>query len=173
MSYLIIVRGGADTGKTTLVNKLKKELNARVFHLGNTIRKYNLNKYKKHNLHVDKNGKWIPKENYIEAIDILLPKIISLLNNNEKVIIEDNFYHKEVIKYLIKKTSFKTYVFSLKTDINTCMKREGKRKKLTPEKIMQSNKLTNRFKYGYVIDTTKMSPEEVVHKVLSSLPRNN
>lgn len=161
--YYIIIRGPLGVGKSTISEKLKKQLNAELISIDHLLEKYK-----------DE----VPKN---EWGDILLPGFIAV-NNHIKDEIEErlkkgqififdgNFYYKEALEDLISKLNFKNYVFTLKASLETCMLRNNNRSNSRSEIAAKGiYKITTKFDYGINIQTEDKSIDEVVKEIKSYL----
>jgi len=159
-NYFIILRGPAGMGKSTIAKLLSNKIKAEVFHIDNILDRLNLG-YKQ-------GGKWVPLNNFLEVDK----KIISEINEkikNKKIIIEGNFYHKEHIKDLLKNINSKNYIFTLKTNVKTCIKRDSKRKSIGEKNIKDVHKLVSKFDEGILINTYNKNKEEIVKEIISHI----
>lgn len=163
MSYFIIIRGALGCGKTTISKKLANILKAEHISIDEVLDKAGLDV-------VDKKEGCIPAKNFIKSDNTLLPKISKKLAQGKIVILDGCFYHKEQIEHLIKKIKYPHYVFTLKTSVNMCIKRDKERKKSHGEDAAKAiHKLVSRFDFGTVIDISK-SLDGSIKKILSYLP---
>ena len=118
--------------------------------------------------------KWIPLDKYLKAHKIKIPELKDKLRNEINLIIDHNFYHKEQIEDLIKNIGFKHFIFTLKADLNECIRRDKTRAGgLGEQAIKDVFKLASAFDYGINIDTNRKTPEETVEEILSYLPKSN
>lgn len=71
--------------------------------------------------------KWIPLNKFLKADRIVLPKFKNILKE-KNLVIDGNFYHKKQIEDLVKNLKFKHFTFTLKADLEECIKRDKERK---------------------------------------------
>ncbi len=165
MSYFIIIRGPAAVGKTKIAKQLAERIGAGVVH---------------YDLEMDKLGldfvegdKWIPLRNFQKTDNLLIPKFIEKLQKGKILILEGNFYHKQQIEYLIEKLEFKNFVFTLKADLQECLKRDKTRKPVLGDDAVKAvYKLVAAFDYGKVIDTNAKTEKEIVDELISSISKH-
>ncbi|VVB61303.1 Shikimate kinase [uncultured archaeon] len=165
MSYLVILRGPAGVGKTTVGEKLAEVLNGECIHIDKIL---------------DDNGlgyisgeKWVPEINFLKVNEILEPHINEQLNKGMVVVVEGNFYHKSQIEDILRKVRHKYYSFTLKAGLETCINRDKNRSGIGKERVKAVFKLVSTFDYGIVIDTEDKMPEHVVKEIISHLPNSN
>jgi len=162
MAYFIIIRGPLGIGKTTIARALAKILNAEYISIDKVLEENGLDR---------EDNNFVP-EDFIKANEIMLPKIRGELSKGKIVIFDGCFYFKEQIKHFQRNLSFKGYIFNLKADVETCIQRDGKRKKVYGEKAAREvHNLTSKFDYGINIDTDKKTKEQVIDEILSYLPK--
>jgi len=134
----IIIKGPSGIGKSTISKELAKNLNAKLYHFDRIMTGLNF-KFKKE----------MPKESYIEAIDIMLPKFKIILKK-QPIIFDGTFYHKEAIEHLLNSIP-NGQVFTLKASLKTCLERNKTKgivlKEETIKEIYQKN-----FDYGIIIN---------------------
>lgn len=158
MKYIIIIRGPAGIGKTTIGNKLAEKLRGECISIDKIMKENNLR-------HVP-GDKCISEEKCIKANKIIIPKIKEKLNN-KIVIIENNFYHKKQIEDLLKNIPAKSFIFTLKASSKTCIKRDRKREKpLGDKSIIDVFNLVSAFDYGKIINTENKTENKVVEEIL-------
>ena len=111
---IIIIRGPAGTGKSTISKLLAEKINAEVIHFDDVMEELKMDYIP--------GEKWIPLNKFLKANKIKIPEIKEELRKRD-VIIDGNFYHKEQIEDLKANINSKFYVFTLKADLNECIKR--------------------------------------------------
>lgn len=166
MGYYIIIRGSAGVGKTTISNLLAKKIKAEIISFDKIMKSLGADYVP--------GDKWIPLEAFLKAHEIELPNLKEKLQNGINLIIDHNFYHKEQIEDLIKSLGFQHFVFTLKADLNECIRRDKTRKgELGKEATKSVFKLVSAFNYGIDIDTNEKTPAEIVDEILHHLPKPN
>jgi len=164
MTYFIIIRGPLGCGKTTIVKRLTKILNAEHISIDKVLEEHDLD-------NIDSELECIPVENFIKANEIVLPRVKEKLKLGKIVIFDACFYYKESIENLIENLAYSHYTFTLKAPVEVCMERDNKRSKSYGENAVKTvHKLVSRFDYGIIIDGTKSS-EECIKEILSYLPK--
>ena len=162
MSYLILIRGPAGVGKTTIAKLLAKELSTECIHIDKVL--------KKHGLEYIKDEKWVPPENFLKVNGIIESDTKKKLKGGKIVIIEGNFYQKEVIEDILKKIKCEHYFFDLKADVKECIERDKTRKSIGPDSIKAVHDLVSEFEHGQLIDTAGKTAKEVIKEIISYLP---
>lgn len=165
MKYFVIIRGPLGCGKSTVARKLSDVLDAEYVSIDELLEKNGLDE-------IDAKIGCIPKENFIKANDLIIPRAIKMLSKGRVVVFDGCFYYKEPIEQLIRALKHPYYVFTLKVPLDVCIERDRKRKKPLGETAAREvYRLVSNFDYGIVIDATK-SPEISVKEVVSKLPQH-
>lgn len=158
---LIIIRGPAGVGKSTISRELTKKIKAEVIHFDKIMHKLALDYIP--------GDKWIPLDKFLKADKVMIYKFKEILKR-KNLIIDGNFYHKEQIKDLRDNLGCLHYVFTLKADLNECIKRDKLRKqKLGDKAIRDVFKLVSAFDYGKIINTNDKTSKEVVDIILKEI----
>jgi shikimate kinase len=156
----IILRGPLGIGKTTISLALAKQLEAEYFSIDKAIEEYGLDR---------KDSNFVP-EDFIKANNFILPKAKDFLGKGKSVIFDGNFYFLEQIEHLIENIEEKVYIFDLKADLETCIKRDKERQKAYGEQAAKDvHELVSRFNYGIQINTQGKTKEEVLNEILAQL----
>jgi len=164
MTYFTIIRGSAGVGKSTISKLLAKIINAEVFHFDEILKELEMNYIS--------GEKWIPLDKFLKADKLKIPEFREKLENGINIIIDGNFYHKEQIDDLIKNLNYNNHVFTLKADLDECIKRDKSRiNKLGEQSTKDVFNLVSAFDYGTNIDTNGKLPFEIVDEILSYLPK--
>lgn len=158
MNLLIIIRGPLGVGKTTVARKLAKLLNADYISVDEILSANNLDI-------IDEKINCIPESNFLKANNIIVSKI-----KNKSIIVDGNFYYQDQIEDLIKKISFKSFVFTLTALLELCLKRDLERKNsYGNEATTAVYNLVSKFNYGEIIDTANFTVEETVKNIISKI----
>ena len=166
MGYYIIIRGSAGVGKTTIGKLLAKKIKAEIIRFDKIMKSLGMDYIP--------GDKWIPLERFLKAHEIKIPELKEKLQNGINLIIDHNFYHKEQIEDLIKSLDSEHFVFTLKADLNECIKRDKTRKgELGEQATKDVFRLVSAFNYGIDIDTNGKTPAEIVDEILHHLPKPN
>ena len=159
MSYYVIIRGSLGIGKTTIAKKLAGKLKAKYIAFDKILEENGL----------DKSDNNFAPEDFIKADNIIIPGVKKALSEGKIVILDGCFYFKEQIKHLEKNLP-KGYAFNLKAPVETCIKRDSKRKKVYGEKAAKEvYELISKFNYGIEINTDKKTENDVVKEILKHL----
>lgn len=153
-------------GKSSVARRLASLLSGKYVSIDTILEKHNLDK-------IDEKEGCIPVKNFLKAMEMELPKIMSGLAKGKVFVIDGNFYHKEQIERLIRKLDAPHYVFTLKASLEVCLERDRKREKAYGEiSVKRVYDLVSRFDIGTVIDTKHKDLEQVVNDILSYLPQS-
>lgn len=161
MPIVIILRGAAGVGKTTIGDNLAKQLVCNCIHIDKEL--------KKNNLEYIKGKDCVPEENFFRLHDLIIENIENNLKIKPILIIEGNFYHPSQIDDLIKKIDARTILFTLKASLETCIKRDKLRNPLGKDAIAGVYGLTTRFDIGKNIDTENKSIEKITDEIISEI----
>ena len=154
LKFIIIIRGPAGVGKTTVAKKLASKLKADYFSFDKIMEENKLDAIV---------GDGIPSQNFVRANEI----VISLIKQKNKVILDGCFYRKKQINHLLNNLKIKSYIFTLNADINECLKRNKTRKNpMAEEDIKQVHNLVYNLEIGTRIDTTNKSVQQIVSEIL-------
>jgi len=104
MSFYVIIRGPLGCGKSTIAEKLSKNLNAKCFAIDRVLDKYNLTN--------DKEAGYISQRSFIKANAIITPEAKRILDTGKPIVLNGNFYWRSQIDDLIKRLDF-PIMFSL------------------------------------------------------------
>jgi len=164
MSYYVIIRGPLGIGKSTIAKELAKLLGADYISIDDVLAEHKLDK-------VSEKEKCIPVKNFVEANELVIPKVEKEIEKGKIVVFDGNFYHKEQIEHLIRKLNFEHYEFTLKAPLKTCIERDSQRQRVYGKDAATAvYKAVSRFDYGTSINTEKKTAEQVVKEILSHLP---
>ena len=152
---IIIIRGSAGVGKTTIAKELSKELNADYFSFDVIMKENKIDTII---------GDGIPAENFVKANEILFP----LIRSKDKVVLDGCFYKKKQIDHLLNKFKDNVYIFTLDADINECLKRNKTRNNpMTENSIRQVHQLVSNLQLGIKIKTDGKTVQEIVSEILN------
>jgi len=163
-TYFIIIRGPAAVGKTTIAKILAEKLNANIIDIDKLLEKYGLDM-------VDPKQGQIDEKSLLKINEIVIPEAIKKLKQGKIIIFDGNFYSKNQLEHLINKIKFKSFVFTLKANVEECIERDKTRKVLGEKNIRDVHKLVSKFDYGIIIDTNNKSTEKIVNEIISYLPK--
>lgn len=158
MSYYIIIRGPAASGKSTIAKRLARELSAYYIDFDLVL--------SKHNLDVIEGG-GISTENFIKGNNLILEKIKERLGKGQIVIIDACFYRKGHIEHLIENLlPYKHFIFSLKTSLKECIRRNRyRRKHMTEKDVEDVFNLVSGLEIGTTIETEGKPVDNVIKEI--------
>ena len=161
MSFYIILRGPAGSGKTTLANRLIKIYNA-------------------HYISIDKvksaRGLKHSESEKLEANKVVLQNAKNHLSQGQVVIIDEVLYYQSQLSQLIDKLPFPHYTFSLKVPLNVCLARNTERRnkgtrKMSDDDVKIVYDLVSKLDYGIEINTHNKQIEDSLSAILLHLPK--
>jgi adenylate kinase family enzyme len=158
-AYYIIIRGPLGVGKSTVSEKLAKDLKAKHISIDRV-----LDEFKK----VWEDG-YISKKSFIKANKIVSKRAMAFLAKNKVVVFDGNFYHKSQITDLIGKLDYAHYVFTLKAPLKLCIERDSRRAKPHGREAAKAvYRKSTEFRYGISIDATKPLAK-IIKEIVSNL----
>lgn len=153
---LVIIRGPLGIGKSTVAKEIAKKLNAEYASVDKILENKKLDT-------IDKKLGKIPLKKFLLANKAILDM------KNTNLVIDGNFYYKEQIEDLIKK-SRNCKVFTLKAPLEECIRRDKLRKKSLGEKATKEvYNLASSFGYGTIINTENKTPNQVIKLIIKNL----
>ncbi|MBT6773803.1 AAA family ATPase [Candidatus Woesearchaeota archaeon] len=162
MSHFIIIRGAAGVGKSTITKELAEITTAKVYQYDQIMKSLGFN--------FIQGEKWIPLHKYLEADKVMIPKFQKELAENVSLIFDGNFYHYEQIDQLIKQLNCPHYIFTLKANLEECIKRNKTRiGKLADAAVKEVFEITKDQNYGIIIETDNKTTQEVVEEIIKQI----
>jgi tRNA uridine 5-carbamoylmethylation protein Kti12 len=156
---IIIIRGSAGVGKTTIAKELAKASKADYFSFDVIMKENKLDSII---------GDGIPAENFVKANEILF----SLISSKKIVVIDGCFYRKKQIDHLLNKFKDNVHIFTLDADITECLKRNKNRDNpMTEDSIRQVHHLVSNLQVGIKINTDSKTIHEIVSEILCHLSK--
>jgi shikimate kinase len=158
MKKLIVIRGPLGAGKSTISKILAQELDLEYISLDQLLDDYKL---------VPENSEGIPLESYLKANQIIL----DLRNSSQKSFIVDGcFYYQEQIDDIQSKFPDNNEIFTLCSNVETCIERDSKRPKVYGEDSARFvHMITTKIKAGHEIDSTNLTAQETVEEIVKKL----
>jgi cytidylate kinase len=153
---IVLIRGPLGVGKSTIAKELAEKIDAEYLSLDKIIDDNNLS---------GEDG--IPLENFLKSNEIIL-KIVS--DSEKSFVIDDCYYYQEQIDDLQEKLGNKIMIFSLVSDVQTCIERDSARKKVYGEDSARFvHMITSKVKSGHEIDNANLSVAEAVEMILKKI----
>jgi predicted kinase len=161
MSFYILIRGPAASGKTTISKELSKLLDAQYFSFDEIMHTHKLDTIE---------GGGIRAKNFIKANNILIPNAKRALESGRIVIFDGCFYRKTQVSHLLSHLNYKHYIFDLHASLKECILRNSKRKNKMPTiEVKKVYVLVRKNKLGITIPTSKKTPLKVAKIIQSKL----
>ena len=161
MSYFVIIRGPLGVGKTTISKELAEQINGEYLSIDQVLADNGLDK-------IDDPDAAFPLENFIKANDIVLNQIQNY-GKDKSVVIDGNFYYKDVLMDLEQKLNFPK-IFTLKCPVEICIERDSKRvNSYGRDTVEYIHSEVSKFDYGINIDASKETPKEIVADIQKKL----
>ena len=165
MSYLVIIRGPLGVGKTAVAKELAKKLGAFYVSIDEVLSEHGLDR------ETDEKEGGIPIKNFLKGNEMVLPEIKRALKSGRVVVIDGCFYHKEQIQHFLDHLKVKSYLFTLKAPVETCIKRDlGREKAYGEDATRIVHMFVSKFDYGTIIYTEDKSLKDTVAEVCDQLP---
>lgn len=159
MSYFILVRGPLGVGKTTVSERLAKELGAVHISIDRLL---------------DDHGLWSEGRlsEFLGANDPAVRQAQGYLDSGTRVIFDGNFYWKGQIDDLIGRLRGPHFAFTLEAPLEVCIARDRRRDHPHgPQAARDVYRKSTRFTYGTLIDATG-SLDTTVIAILNHLSRH-
>ena len=161
MSYYIIIRGPLGCGKSTISERLAKELGAQHVAVDRVL--------DEHNLTEEKEEGYISQNSFKKANQIIATEARETIDAGTPIIFDGNFYWQSAIEDLIARLPYPHEVFTLTAPLETCIERDKARDKTHGKDAaaVVYNKSTS-FSYGVEIDATQpieKTLEEIKSKI--------
>lgn len=161
MSFYIILRGPAGSGKTTLAQRLTEIYNAHYI----SIDKVKSERKLKHS-----------EPEKLEANKVVLQDAMTHLSQGQVVIIDEVLYYQRQLSQLIDDLPFPHYTFSLKVPLEICLARNVERRnsgsrKMSDDDVKEVYELVSKLNYGIEIDTHNRPINDSLADILSHLPK--
>lgn len=156
MPKIIIIRGPLGVGKTTIAKILAKKLPAQYLSLDKILEDNGLD---------SDNG--ISVENFLKANEL----IAEISKSTDQVYIIDGcFYYPGQIADLQNKFPGQIRIFSLQSDLATCISRDAGRDRAYGEEAAKFvHQVTSQVKAGEEIDNNSLSAEETANIIINKL----
>ena len=163
MPFYIIIRGPLGCGKSTISERLAKELGAKRISIDRIVDNPKL-----------VNQKWeegyISQKSFFKANEIAVKRVKDDLDKGKLIIFDGNFYWKSAIDDLISRLDYKHYVFTLKAPVEVCIDRDKNRNKTHGEDAARAvYKKSTSFSYGNVINTERKTANETLKEIKRKL----
>jgi len=161
MSFYIILRGPAGSGKTTLAQRLTEIYNAHYI----SIDKIKSTRRLKHS-----------EPEKLEANKVVLQDAKNHLSQGQIVIIDEVLYYQSQLSQLIEDLPFPHYVFSLKVPLEVCLARNVERRnngsrKMSDDDVKEVYNLVSKLNYRIEINTHNRPIEDSLTDILLHLPK--
>ncbi len=157
---IVIIRGPAAVGKSTISKIVAKKINALHISFDDILSKHNLDTIE---------GDGISARNFIRGNEIALDVIKQL--KPEAIVLDGCFYREEQMKHVLKNFIGKHFIFTLKAEVEDCIKRNKERGSPMPEEAIHDVfKLVSKKDYGTIINTSGKKIKRVAQEILDHLP---
>lgn len=157
---IVIIRGPAAVGKSTIAKIVAEETNAFHINFDDILSKHNLDIIE---------GDGISAENFIRGNEIVLDMIKQL--KPKAIVLDGCFYRDEQMKHVLKNFIGKHFIFTLKAKVGECIKRNKERgSPMSKKAIHDVFKLVSKKDYGTIIDTSGKTIKQVAEEILNHLP---
>lgn len=161
--YCIVVRGPLGSGKTTIARKLAHHISAQYFSVDEVIDQFGLGD--------DIEDGYISQKSFIGANEILIPKIIQLLEQGRSSVVDGNFYWKSQVEHLQDAIGSNLIIITLEASFETCVERDtGRDKSLGEGAVRVVGEKVREFEVGYHINAEGGIDETMdnIMKILNS-----
>ncbi|MGD0249564.1 MAG: AAA family ATPase [Thermoplasmata archaeon] len=156
MVYFVIIRGPLGVGKTTVSERLAKEIGAEYLSIDRIL---------------DDHGLWEEGllSEFLQANAIAVERGERSLARGVPVVFDGNFYWKSQIEDLIGRLPYRHFEFTLRAPLELCIERDGYRGvPHGPEAAREVYAKSTAFDWGVEIDATRPL-ETIVGEIRSQL----
>jgi len=159
MVFYVVIRGPWGVGKSTVSERLAKEIRAEYISIDRILDELDL---------------WEAGHlsEFLRANAFAVERAQGFLDQGTPVIFDGNFYWKSQIEDLIGQLDYRHYVFTLKAPLSICIDRDSRR--ATPhgsEGATEVYAKSTKFDYGIGLDATHPI-ESVVREITSHLSQD-
>lgn len=156
MSFYVVIRGPLGVGKSTISERLAREIGAEYISIDRIL---------------DAQGLWEAGHlsEFLRANEFAAERAESFLEQGRSVIFDGNFYWKSQIEDLLGRLDYPHYVFTLKAPLRECIRRDSRR--ATPHGRKAAEEVyakSTRFDYGIGVDA-RAPVETVVLEIVARL----
>ncbi|MBI2110286.1 AAA family ATPase [Candidatus Woesearchaeota archaeon] len=165
MNKIIIIRGAAASGKTTISKSLAKQLRGKKCHIDVDVIRY-----------FDVNAK--NDNNEFPVANIAAAKLASVyLEHGYNIIIDSNIFQRNILTKLINNLprGYPIFLFTLDSGLKKLIERDKKREKVLGQKLIKKiyNLVQNSDVHkGLAVDTTKMTKKAATKHILQYIKTN-
>jgi len=159
LAFYVVIRGPLGVGKTTVAQRLAREIGAGYISIDRIL---------------EERGLWDSGAlaEFLRANDFAVEQARSLLADGTSVVLDGNFYWKSQINDLVARLDRRHFVFTLRAPLSVCVERDARR---SPphgrEAAREVYAKSTRFEYGVGIDATR-GVGTVVGDIVARLPRD-
>jgi len=142
MGHFIVIRGPLGVGKTTVAERLAKELGAEYISIDRIL---------------DEHGLWESGRlsEFLRANAFAVERARGILDEGTPVVVDGNFYWKSQIEDLVRTLDHRHFVFTLKAPLRLCIERDrGRDLPHGSEGARAVYAKSTRFEYGIGVDAT-------------------
>jgi predicted kinase len=158
MGFYIIVRGPLGIGKSTVAERLAKEISGELISIDQILEEHDL----------WESGR---ASEFLRANKIAASRAERSLAKGTPVILDGNFYWRSVIEDLIRRLGDRHYVFTLQAPLAVCIERDSRRTHPYGSRATRAvYAKSTRFEHGIGVDATG-SLEHVLRQIRRHLPR--
>ena len=158
MSRLIVIRGPLGVGKSTVAQRLARELSGDYISIDNVLSQNNLD-------HIDQQQGCIPESNFLKVNQLIFPQVNKTLRDNRSVVIDGNFYHRPQIDNLINQFP-QCQFFTLTAPLSVCVQRDQERPHSHgADAATAVYRLVSLISIGHIINTQNLSAEETLEVI--------
>ncbi len=162
VSYYIIVRGAAGSGKTAVAKRLARMLDATYISVDAILRR--------NGLEDDWEDGYISQRSFMSANAIIEHTAKASMMRGKPVVVDGNFYWQSQIEDIVRRLGVNHYAFKLEAPLERCIARDrGRNGRIGKDAVIAVYKKTESVNYGVRIDAT-MPMEKVLEGILACLP---
>jgi predicted kinase len=165
VQQVIVIRGPAGVGKTTVAKLVAKALNAKYVSYDDIMRVHRLDTIE---------GDGIPAENFIEANKLVLAVVDESMAALRSVVLDGCFYRLAQMDHLRAVVPAEIVLFSLDATLDDCICRNAARgSPMTDDAVRQVYALVAATPLGIRVDTAGKDEQQIASLVLERLAVQN
>jgi predicted kinase len=160
MSFFVVIRGPLGVGKSSIAERLAKEIGAEHICIDRILDERGLEEWE---------ADYVSLKSFVRANEFAADLAREFLAQGRAVIFDGNFYYAAQIEDLIGRLDCRHYVFTLKAPLEVCIDRDRHRdKSYGAEAAREVYAISTGFDWGIGIDATRPI-DTVVGEIVSHL----
>ncbi|MGA7476745.1 MAG: ATP-binding protein [Thermoplasmata archaeon] len=162
MTFYILVRGPLGIGKSTVAERLARQIEGEHISIDRILDERGLERWYRG---------YYSQRSFLRANVFAAEQARECLGRGTPVVFDGNFYYKSQIDDLVGQLDYPHHVFTLTAPLSVCIERDSRRSpSFGSEAARAVYKKSTEFDYGVEVDAT-CPVRSVIHQITSNLPR--